>query len=99
VVRAEKHYYLVTHLVEEVGELARAVINLEAKVTEPRRRGLEARSAEKLAVLRDSIGDSFYHLLKLCVAYRVDMQEAFELSFETIKKKYPEDRRFRSDNR
>src|SRR5437773_8147168 len=39
-------------------ELARAVINLEAKVTEPRRRGLEAHSAEKLAVLRDSIGDS-----------------------------------------
>jgi len=95
----EKHYYLVTHSVEEVGELARAVINLEAKVTEPRRRGLEAHSAEKLAVLRDSIGDSFYHLLKLCVAYRVDMQEAFELSFETIKKKYPVDRRFRSDSR
>lgn len=42
----EKHYYLVTHLVEELGELARAAINLEAKVREPRRRGLEARNTD-----------------------------------------------------
>ncbi len=88
----EKHYYLVTHLVEEVGELARAVINLEAKVRVPHRRGLDARDEEKLAALRDSIGDAFYHLLKLCVAFGVDMQDAFQASFEAIKKKYPADR-------
>ena len=89
-----KHYYLVTHLVEEVGELARAVINLEDKVKEPHRRSLGATSVEKNAALRDSIGDSFFHLLKLCVAYGLDLQEAFESSFEAIKEKYPMDPAF-----
>ncbi len=37
-----KHYYLVTHLVEEIGELARAVINLEDKVIEPLEEAFES---------------------------------------------------------
>lgn len=68
VVWAGETILLVTHLVEEVGELARAVINLEAKVTEPRRSRLGARRSDKMAALEDGIGDSFYHLLKLCIA-------------------------------
>ena len=84
-----KPYYLLTHLTEEVGELARSVINLEARAKEPRRRGLAASRAEKRAALRDGIGDVFYQLAKLCVAYDVDLQDAFESSFETIRTKYP----------
>ncbi len=94
-----KHYYLVTHLVEEIGELARAVINLEDKVIEPHRRGLAAPSVEKTAALLDSIGDSFFHLLKLCVAYGLDLEEAFESSFGAIKNKYPVDHSFRDGRR
>jgi len=94
-----KHYYLVTHLVEEIGELARAVINLEDKVIEPHRRGLATPTAQKNAALLDSIGDSFFHLLKLCVAYDFDLEEAFESSFGAIKKKYPVDHGLRDGRR
>ncbi len=85
----EEHYYLVTHLVEEVGELARAVINIESKEEDPARRGLDAPLALKHGALRDGLGDIFFHVLKICVAYDLDLQEAFRDSLASIKRRYP----------
>ncbi len=84
------HYYVATHLVEEVGELARAIINMESKVTERNRRGADRSHEEKLTAVRDGLGDVLFHLLKLSVAYGLDLEEAFHLSMRNIRAKYPE---------
>ena len=84
-----KHYYLVTHLAEEVGELARAVINIESREVDPSRRGLDAPDTAKSAALRDGLGDIFFHLIKISVAYGLDLQDAFQAAFASIRNRYP----------
>ncbi len=82
-------YFRVTFLMEEVGELARSVINVEAKVDEPHRRGLSSPHPEKLALVSDSLGDILYHLLGIASGYNIDLQEAFRKSMTNIKTRYP----------
>src|SRR5713101_9265832 len=69
--KLSNHYLRVTHLVEEVGELARGVINLDAIYGDPNRRGVEASSREKLGLVEDSLGDIFYHLLAISISYNL----------------------------
>ncbi len=83
------HFRHVTFLVEEVGELARAVINAEAKTGDPSRRGLDQSRKAKLDAIRDALGDALYHLMGLAVAYRIDLQRAFQNSMRTIERRYP----------
>jgi NTP pyrophosphatase (non-canonical NTP hydrolase) len=87
--RLSNHHLRVTHLVEEVGELARAIINLDASYADPNRRGANQSRAEKLDVLRDSLGDILYHLFAISIAYGVDLTEAFEASMNSIMTRYP----------
>src|SRR6266581_7704537 len=67
--RLSNHHLRVTHLVEEVGELARAIINLDASYADPNRRGANRSRPEKLASLQDSLGDILYHLFAISIAY------------------------------
>ena len=87
--RLSNHHLRVTHLVEEVGELARAVINLDASYSDPNRRGASQPRGEKVAHLQDSLGDIFYHLLAISLAYGVDLGDAFEASMQNILARYP----------
>ncbi len=87
--RLSNHHLRVTHLVEEVGELARAIINLDASYADPNRRGANRSRAEKLASLQDSLGDILYHLFAISIAYGVDLTDAFEASMNNIIARYP----------
>jgi NTP pyrophosphatase (non-canonical NTP hydrolase) len=82
--RLSNHHLRVTHLVVEVGELARAIINLDASYADLNRRGANHSRAEKLDALRDSLGDILYHLFAISIAYGVDLTEAFEASMNSI---------------
>ena len=83
------HYLRVTHLVEEVGELARGVINLDAEYGDPNRRGMNLSHEEKLAMVQDAVGDIFYHLLAISIAYEIDLQTALQSSIRSITQRYP----------
>ncbi len=87
--RLSNHYLRVTHLVEEIGELARGVINVDATYGDPNRRGVRASRDEKLNIIEDSLGDIFYHLLAISISYNLDLQTAFENSMKSIETRYP----------
>lgn len=87
--KLSNHYLRVTHLVEEVGELARAVINLDADYGDPSRRGFNMSHEERLVSVQDSLGDILYHLLAISIAYETDLQTAFEGSMRSITTRYP----------
>ena len=87
--RLSNHYLRVTHLVEEVGELARAVINLDAQYGDPNRRDQKLSREKKLGNLQDSLGDIFYHLFAISIAYGIDLEKAFRDSMNAIVARYP----------
>ncbi len=87
--KLSNHYLRVTHLVEEVGELARGVINLDAEYGDPNRRGISQSREKKLAMVQDSLGDILYHLLAISISYDIDLQNAFETSMKSITARYP----------
>lgn len=87
--RLSNHYLRVTHLVEEIGELARGVINLDASYGDPNRRGAKGSPEEKLGLVEDSLGDVLYHLLAISISYDLDLQTAFENSMKSIQTRYP----------
>ena len=87
--RLSNHHLRVTHLVEEVGELARAVINLDASYSDLNRRDATLSRGEKLAYLQDCLGDILYHLFTISIAYGVDLGDAFEASMKNILARYP----------
>ena len=87
--KLSNHYLRVTHLVEEVGELARGVINIDAEYGDPNRRGMNQFREEKLAIVQDAVGDILYHLLTISIAYEIDLQTAFQTSIRSITQRYP----------
>ena len=87
--KLSNHYLRVTHLVEEVGELARGVINLDAEYGDPNRRSINQSREEKLAMVKDSLGDILYHLLAISISYGIDLQNAFETSMKSTTARYP----------
>lgn len=87
--KLSNHYLRVTHLVEEVGELARAVINSDTTYGDPNRRGMNTSREEKLSLVEDSLGDTLYHLLAISISYNLDLQSAFENSMRSIEARYP----------
>ncbi len=97
--KLSNHYLRVTHLVEEVGELARGVINLDAEYSDPNRRGISQPTREKLAYLQDSLGDILYHLLAISISYNVDLETAFTSSMNNILTRYPIPSTSRLDDR
>ncbi len=39
-------------------------------------------------MIRDDLGDLLYHILKLAIAYNIDLAEAFKESMSSIEKRY-----------
>lgn len=84
----DNHFYVFTHLSEEVGELARHVINAEFSPWIDRKTGERIRREKTLSQIEDDLGDMLYHLFKLAIAYNADLAEAFEKAMTNIKNKY-----------
>ncbi len=81
------HFALFTHLSEETGELARHIINADFNLLNRKTR--EPLPREKAASqIADDLGDILYHLLKLAIAYNIDLAEAFEKAMADIRNKY-----------
>ena len=86
---ADNHCFRMTYLVEEVGELARSIINVEARIEEPNRRGLNESREAKLEKVKDALGDILYHIFGISSEYGIDAEEAFRTAMRSIKQRYP----------
>jgi len=87
----DNHFYIFTHLSEEIGELARHIINADFNPLLETRKHV---SREKtISQIEDDLGDILYHLFKLATAYNIDLAEAFEKAMTNIKSKYSKELR------
>jgi len=91
----DNHFYLFTHLSEEIGELARDIVNIDFKIYEKETSLRKARGAilgeQAISQIEDDLGDIFYHLCKLAIAYDINLNEAFQKAMRKIKKRYRRD--------
>jgi len=82
----DNHFYIYTHLSEEMGELARHIINADFNPLLKTRK--HASRAKTIFQIKDDLGDILYHLFKLAIAYNIDLATAFEQAMIEIRKKY-----------
>jgi NTP pyrophosphatase (non-canonical NTP hydrolase) len=83
----DNHFYLFTHLSEEMGELARDMINAYFKWVDRESREPVLRQ-KVISQIEDDLGDLVYHLFKLATAYDIDLGEAFQKAMNDIRKRY-----------
>lgn len=83
----DNHFYLFTHLSEEMGELARDMINAYFKWTDRETRKPILRE-KIISRIEDDLGDLVYHLFKLAIAHDIDLGEAFQKAMDDIRKRY-----------
>jgi len=83
----DNHFYLFTHLSEEIGELARHIINADFNLSDRKTREPALRK-RAISQIEDDLGDVLYHLFKLAITYDIDLSNAFEKALTTIKNKY-----------
>lgn len=74
-------------MIEEMGELARHIINVELKLGADRTT-TGFTQEENLHGIKDDLGDIFYALLKLAIAYDIELTDAFERAMSNIEKRY-----------
>ena len=86
--RVDNHFYIFTHLSEEIGELARDIINAELNLSADRRPVAPSERKEAIARIEDDLGDVLLHLLELASAYDIDLAEAFEKTLISNKKRF-----------
>lgn len=85
----DNHFYLFTHMMEEAGELASHIVTLELNLSPDRTIVEKARSENKhLSLIKDDLGDMLYCVIKLAVAYNIDLNEAFEEAMSSIEQRY-----------
>ncbi len=82
----DNHFYLFTHLSEEMGELARHVINVDFNLLLKTRK--HASREKTISQIEDDLGDILYHLFKIAIAYNIDLAKAFEKAMANIKNRY-----------
>lgn len=83
----DNHFYTFTHMIEEMGELARHMINVELKLSSDRTT-VGFVQEKNLDGIKDDLGDIFYALLKFAIAYNIDLADAFEGAMSNIEKRY-----------
>ena len=86
--RVDNPFFLFTHLSEEIGELARDILNAELNLSTDRRPEMPSQRKEALARIEDDLGDILLQLLKIANAYDIDLAEAFEKSLISNKKRF-----------
>ena len=83
----DNHFYVFTHLGEEIGELARDMISADFNLSDRKTREPIERK-EAISKLEDDLGDVLFHLFKLAIAYDIDLAKGFEEAIIDIRKKY-----------
>ena len=81
-------FYLFTHMTEEIGELARHIITAEFDLSLDRISKEPSPREKVLSLIEDDLGDILYHIIKLAVAYDIDLANAFGKAMLNIKKRY-----------
>ena len=84
----DNHFYLLTHMMEEIGELARHIITAEFNLGLDRTSREAMPRKEILSLIEDDLGDILYHILKLAVTYDIDLVNAFGKAMLDIKGRY-----------
>jgi len=84
----DNHFYLFAHMSEEMGELARHIITVEYNLSLERPTREPTPREKVLSLIRDDLGDLLYHILKLAIAYNIDLAEAFEEAMSNIEERY-----------
>jgi len=85
----DNRFYVFTHLVEETGELARHIITAEFNMSLDRTKRKSMKREDILSLIQDDLGDILYHILKIAVAYNIDLNESFRRAMSNIKARYP----------
>lgn len=84
----DNRFYVFTHMIEEIGELARHIINMELNLSLDRTRREPKPRKDVLFRIEDDLGDILYHILKLAVAYNINLANAFRKAMLDIKGRY-----------
>ena len=84
----DNHFYLFTHLSEEIGELARHLITIEFGLGLDRAKEQPLTREEAISLIEDDLGDILYHIFKIAIAYNIDLARAFEKAMTHITSKY-----------
>ncbi len=83
----EGRYYTTIHMMEEVGEVARAITHLESRRAEVQ--AIREAEAMQLAELEIELGDVLCHVLKLAEAYNLSVEQCFLRTMAKNRQKYP----------
>jgi len=86
--QTDNHFYMFTHLAEEIGELARHIITSELRLDLNRTSKKPMRRKDVLSLIQDDLGDILYHLFKIAVAYNLDLNEGFKKAMHDIRTRY-----------
>jgi len=86
--QVDNRFYVFTHMIEEIGELARHIINVELNLSLDRTSREPIPRKDVLSRIEDDLGDILYHILKLSVAYDIDLANAFGKAMVDIKERY-----------
>ena len=84
----DNRFYLFTHTSEEMGELARHIITVEFNLNLDRTTRESMPKEKVISLINDDLGDILYHILKLAVAYSIDLAEAFKETMSNIEERY-----------
>jgi NTP pyrophosphatase (non-canonical NTP hydrolase) len=86
--RVDNHFYIFAHLSEEIGELARDIINAELNLSVDRKPAKPSQRKESIARIEDDLGDILIHLLELANAYDFDVAAAFRKAMTSNRKRF-----------
>jgi len=74
-------FYIFTHMLEEIGEVARNITYLELK---RRNKDFEETRSE----LAKELSDVLYHIFKIAIAYEIDLEKAFLTRINEIRRRF-----------
>jgi len=74
-------FYIFTHMLEEVGEVARNITYLELK---RRNKDFEEARSE----LARELSDVLYHIFKIAIAYEINLEDAFITRLNEIRRRF-----------
>ena len=84
----DNRFYLFTHMIEEIGELARHIITAEFNLSLDRTKRAPTPREKIISLIEDDLGDILYHVLKISVVYKIDLANAFRRAISDIKGRY-----------
>ena len=84
----DNRFFLFTHMSEEIGELARHMITAEFNLNLDRTARKPTPKEKVMSLIKDDLGDILYHIIKVAIAYDIDLAKAFEAAMSSIEKRF-----------